>query len=121
MRRMVTVHAALLAVVLLAASAATAQGQMCGVESMMAQAGPPEASAEQPSMPGGRAMGQGMCRTCMMPMMAQTEGSMGMTGMMGDGQMDAKTRGRMLQMRGEMLKAMGEVMMKHGQAMSGEQ
>jgi hypothetical protein len=57
----------------------------------------------------------------MMPTMAQTEGSMGMTGMMGDSQMDAKTRGRMLQMRGEMLKAMGEVMMKHGQAMSGEQ
>jgi hypothetical protein len=117
MRRMVTVHAALLAVVLLGASA-TAQGQMCGVESMMAQAGQPEASAEQPSMPGGRATGQGMCRMCMMPMMAQTEGSMGMTG---DGQMDAKTRGRMLQMRGEILKAMGEVMMKHGQAMSGEQ
>jgi hypothetical protein len=120
MRRMVTVHAALLAVILVAASAATAQAQMCGGESMMAQATPPEASAEQPSMPGGRATGQGMCRMCMMPMMAQTEGSMGM-GMMGDGQMDAKTRGRMLQMRGEMLKAMGEVMMKHGQAMSGEQ
>ena len=62
-----------------------------------------------------------MCRACMMPMMAQTEGSLGMTGMMGDGQMDAKTRRRMLQMRGEMLKAMGEVMLKHGQAMSGEQ
>jgi hypothetical protein len=120
MRRIVTVHAVLLAVVLLAASA-TAQAQMCGGESMMAQAGPPGASTEPPSMPGGRAMGQGMCRTCMMPMMAQTEGSMGMTGMMGDGQMDAKTRGQMLQMRGEMLKAMGEVMMKHGQAMSGEQ
>jgi hypothetical protein len=120
MRPMVIVHTALLAVVLLAASA-TAQAQMCGVESMMAQAGQPEASAEQPSMPGGKAMGQGMCRMCMTPMMAQTEGSMGMTGMMGDGQMDAKTRGRMLQMRGEMLKAMGEVMMKHGQAMSGEQ
>jgi hypothetical protein len=118
MRRMVTAHAALLTVVLLAASAATAQAQMCGVESMMAQAGPPEASAEPPSMPGGKAMGQGMCRMCMMPMMAQAEGPMGM---MGDGQMDAKTRGRMLQMRGEMLKAMGEVMMKHGQAMSGEQ
>jgi hypothetical protein len=94
---------------------------MCGVESIMAQAGPPEAPTEQPSTPGGRAMGQGMCRTCMMPMMAQTEGLIAMTGMMGDGQMDAKTRGRMLQMRGEMLKAMGEVMMKHGQAMSGEQ
>jgi hypothetical protein len=120
MRRMVTVHAALLAVVLFAASA-TAQAQMCRIESMMAQAGPPEASAEQPSMPGGRAMGQGMCRMCMTPMMAQTAGSMGMTGMMGNGQMDAKTRGRTLQMRGEMLKAMGEVMMKHGQAMSGEQ
>ena len=118
MRRMVTVHAALLAVVLLGASAATVQAQMCDVESMMAQAGPPEASTEQPPMPGGRAMGQGMCRMCMMPMMAQMEGSMGM---MGDGQMDAKTRGRMLQLRGEMLKAMGEVMMKHGQAMSGEQ
>src|SRR5918998_5455623 len=116
MRRMVTVHAALLAIILLAASAATAQDQMCGVESMMAQAGPPEASAEPPSMPGGRTTGQGMCRMCMMPMMAQAEGPMGMMGMMGDGQMDAKTRGRMLQMRGEMLKAMGEVMMKHGQA-----
>jgi hypothetical protein len=118
---MVTVHAALLAVLLVAASAAMAQDQMCGVESMMAQAGQSEASAEQPSMPGGRATGQGMCRMCMMPMMAQAEGPMGMTGMMGDGQMDAKTRGRMLQMRGEMFKAMGEVMMKHGQAMSGEQ
>jgi hypothetical protein len=117
---MVTVHAALLAVVLLAAPD-TAQAQMCGVESMTAQAGPPGASAEQPSMPGGRVMGQGMCRMCMTPMMAQTEAAMGMTGMMDDGQMDAKTRGRMLQMRGEMLKAMGEVMMKHGQAMSGEQ
>jgi hypothetical protein len=121
MRRMVTVYATLLAVVLLGASSATAQAQMCGVESMMAQAGPPEASTEQPSMPGGRATEQGMCRMCMRPMMAQTEGPMGMMGMMGDGQMDAKTRGRMLQMRGEMLKAMGEVMMKHGQAMSGEQ
>jgi hypothetical protein len=120
MRRMVIVHATLLAVVLLGASAA-AQAQMCGVESMMAQAGPPEASTGQPPMPGGQATGQGMCRICMMPMMAQTEGPMGMMGMMGDGKMDAKTRGRMLQMRGEMLKAMGEVMMKHGQAMSGEQ
>jgi hypothetical protein len=120
MRRMVIVHATLLAVVLLGASAA-AQAQMCGVESMMAQAGPPEASTGQPPMPGGQATGQGMCRMCMMPMMAQTEGPMGMMGMMGDGKMDAKTRGQMLQMRGEMLKAMGEVMMKHGQAMSGEQ
>jgi hypothetical protein len=121
MRRMVTVHGALLAVVLLGASVTPAQTQMCGVESMMAQAGQPEASTEQPSITGGRAMEQGMCRMCMTPMMAQTEGSMGMTGMMGDGQMDAKTRGRMLQMRGEMLKKMGKVMMKHGQAMSGEQ
>jgi hypothetical protein len=121
MRRIVTIHAALLAVVLLVAFAATAQAQMCGVESMMAQAGSPEASTEQPSMPGGQAAGQGMCRMCMRPMMAQAEGPMGMMGMMGDGQMDVKTRGRMLQMRGEMLKAMGEVMMKHGQAMSGEQ
>jgi hypothetical protein len=57
MRRMITVYAALLAVVLLGTFAATAHAQMCGVESMMAQAGPPEASAEQPSMPGGKAMG----------------------------------------------------------------
>ena len=118
MRRIVTRHAALLAVILLVASAAVAQAQMCGVESMMAQAGSPEASTEQPSMPGSQAAGQGMCRMCMRPIMAQAEGPMGM---MGDGQMDAKTRGRMLQMRGEMLKAMGEVMMKHGQAISGEQ
>jgi hypothetical protein len=121
MRRIVTRHAALLAVILLVAFAAIAQAQMCGVESMMAQAGSPEASTEQPSMPGSQAAGQGMCRMCMRPMMAQAEGPMGMMGMMGDGQMDAKTRGRMLQMRGEMLKAMGEVMMRHGQALSGEQ
>ena len=51
----------------------------------------------------------------------RTLAPLGLMGMMGEGQMDAKTRGRMLQLRGEMLKAMGEVMMKHGQAMSGEQ
>jgi len=37
--------------------------------------------------------------------------------MMGSGQMDPKTMGKMLQFRGELLKAMGEVMMKHGKAM----
>ena len=40
---------------------------------------------------------------------------------MGERQMDARTRGQMLQLQGELLKAMGEVMMKHGQAISGEQ
>ena len=59
MRRMVTVHAALLAVLLVAASAATAQDQMCGVESMMAQAGPPEASTEQSAMTAGCGWGRG--------------------------------------------------------------
>jgi hypothetical protein len=72
-------------------------------------------------------MGQGMCcgEMCMMPEAASMTGGpiepLGLMGMMGDGQMDARTRGRMLQLQGEMLKAMGEIMMKHGQAMSGEQ
>ena len=45
---------------------------------------------------------------------------LGLMRMMGEGHMDPRTRGRMLQLQGELLKAMGEVMMKHGQAMSGE-
>jgi hypothetical protein len=72
-------------------------------------------------------VGQGMCcnEMCMTPEAASMTGGpiepMGLMRMMGDGQMDAKTRGQMLELRGEMLKAMGEVMIKHGRAMSGEQ
>jgi hypothetical protein len=72
-------------------------------------------------------MGQGMCcgDMCMTPEAASmTSGPLaplGMMRMMGEGHMDARTRGRMLQLQGELLKAMGEVMIKHGQAMNGEQ
>jgi hypothetical protein len=38
-------------------------------------------------------------------------------GMMGQGAMDPRTRGQMLQMRGEVLKAMGDILIKHGQAL----
>ena len=84
-------------------------------------------SGGQPRRMGQGMTGQGMCcgEMCMTSQTALMIGGtlepLGLMGMMGDGRMDAKTRGRMLQLRGEMLKAMGEVMMKHGQAMSGEQ
>jgi YVTN family beta-propeller protein len=84
-------------------------------------------SAGQPRRMGQDMMGQGMCcgDMCMTPEAASmTSGPLaplGLMRMMGEGHMDARTRGRMLQLQGELLKAMGEVMMKHGQAMSGEQ
>ena len=71
-------------------------------------------------------MGQGMCcgEMCVVPeATSMTSGPIapwGLMRMMDEGQMDAKTEGRMLQLQGELFKAMGEVMMKHGQAMSGE-
>jgi hypothetical protein len=73
-------------------------------------------------------MGQNMmeqgtcCGMCAMPTTAsmQTE-PQGMMNMAEEGQMDAKTRGQLLQMRGEMLKAMGDVMMRHGRVLQGAQ
>jgi hypothetical protein len=88
--------------------------------------GPMAPSAGQLRRMGQGMTGQGMCcgEMCMTPEAASMSGGtlepLGLMGIMGNGPMDAKTRGRMLQMRGEMLKTMGEVMMRHGQAMSGE-
>ncbi len=45
---------------------------------------------------------------------------MTMMGMMGGDQMDAKTRGQMMQMHGEMMKAMGDILTKHGKTMEGQ-
>jgi hypothetical protein len=107
-------HASLLAVILIGLAAGSAQAQMCGGGAMGSQAGAPPPG--QPSM-----MGQGMCPMCMMPAMASMRGGsmnpLGMMGMQGDGPMDPKARGRMLQLRGDMLKAVGEVLLKHGQAL----
>jgi hypothetical protein len=118
---MTTLAVGLLAIFLLASTAGSADAQMCA---MGGQGGSPGQTSGQQPMMGGGMMGQGMCPMCMMQSMATRMGEskepMGMMGMMdmpGEGQMDAKTRGQMLQMRGEMLKAMGEVMLKHGQAL----
>jgi hypothetical protein len=118
---MTTLAVGLLAGFLLGGTAGVAQAQMCA---MGGQDGSPGQTSGQQPMMGGGMMGQGMCPMCMMPSMASRMGEskepMGMMGMMdmpGEGQMDAKTRGQMLQMRGEMLKAMGEVLLKHGQAL----
>jgi hypothetical protein len=114
-------RAGLLAVILIGLVASWAQAQMCGGGPMGSQAGSPAQPPGQPSMMGQGMMGQGMCPMCMMPAMASMrEGPrdlMGLMGIMGDGPMDPKARGRMLQLRGDMLKAMGEVMVKHGRAL----
>ena len=62
---------------------------------------------------------------CAMPttasMQPEPPGMMGMMNMAEEGQMDAKTRGQLLQMQGEMLKAMGDVMLRHGRVLQGAQ
>jgi hypothetical protein len=114
-------RAGLLAVILIGLVASSAQAQMCGGGPMGSQAGSPAQPPGQPSMMGQGMMAQGMCPMCMMPAMASMRGGsmnpLGMMGMLSDGPMDPKARGRMLQLRGELLKAMGEVMLKHGQAL----
>lgn len=110
MKRMMTVGAFLLVVMLIASEVLAAPHHAGGQMPMGGQAG------QQPMMGGGM-----MCPMMgMMPMMQQMMGGMmdpsGM-GMMGGGQMDPKAMGRMLQLRGEMLKAIGEVLLKYGKAM----
>ena len=64
------------------------------------------------------------CGMCAMPtasMQPEPTGIMGMMNMAEERQMDAKTRGQLLQMRGEMLKAMGDVMIRYGRVLQGAQ
>jgi hypothetical protein len=109
MKRMITIGAGLLVLVLIG-SPLVLGGQM----PMGSQGGTEEQPTQQPSMMGRGMMGM-MC-----PMMESQMDPMGMMAMMGGGQADSKTMGRALALRGELLKAMGEVMIKHGQAMSQE-
>jgi hypothetical protein len=100
MNRMITISVGLLVLIFIG-SPLVMGGQM----PMGGQGGQQEQpSGQQPMM--GRGMMGMMC-----PMMS---------GMMGGGEMDPKTMGRMLEFRGELLKAMGDVMIKHGQAMRKE-
>jgi|SRR5688572_7244785 hypothetical protein len=116
-----TVGAVLIAALFIGMTAGAVQAQMCATGSQAGQ--PSQSSGQSPMMEHGM-MKQGMCPMCAMQTMAAQPSSqmepMGMMGMMNmaeEGQMDAKTRGQLLQMRGEMLKAMGDVMMRHGQAL----
>lgn len=103
MKQIMTVGAALVVWILMASGDLAAQHQMGGQMQMEGQAGQQgQTGFQQPMM--------GM----MCPMMS---GGMGMMGMMGSGQTDPKTMGRMLQLRGDILKAIGEVMLKHGKTM----
>lgn len=124
----ITCIAGLLSVFLIGGTTSVAQAQMCSMGDRGAQGGPSLPSSGQQSMMSRGMMGQGMCSMCMMqPSQAGTGavsdpmGMMGRMPMQDDPQMDAKTRGQMLQMRGEMLKAMGEVMLKHSQMLSQQQ
>jgi hypothetical protein len=83
----------------------------------MAQAGSLEQPSGQPAVMGRGMMGQGVSMMSMIPIMGRPMDPMGTIGMMDNGQMEPKARGRMLQLRGELLKAMGEVLVKHGQAL----
>jgi hypothetical protein len=107
-----TRHALLLMGLLMGLAASTAHAQMCGGGSMESQAGASMQAPGQMPMMGMMGMMSGTASRMGGPM-----DPMGMMGMKGEGQMDPKTRGQMLQMRGEMLKAMGDIMIKHGQAL----
>jgi hypothetical protein len=95
----------------------------------------PQPAPAAPAMPGHGMMGGAptmeMCQQMMHGGGMAAGGMMG-PGMMGggmmggmmsgmDGQMDPKTRGRMLEMRGEIMKAVGDVLIKHGKAMAAGQ
>jgi hypothetical protein len=109
MKRIVTIGAGLLVVVLIG-SPFVLGGQM----PMGSRGGTEEQPTQQPSMMGRGMMGM-MC-----PMMGDQMDPMGMMRMMSGGPTDPKTMGRMMELRGELLKAMGDVLIKHGQAMRAE-
>jgi hypothetical protein len=100
------------------ATVARAQDTEMGWETGSA-AGQGARSPGQSQMMGQGMMGQGRCcGGCMLPAPApMMEGPLDPLGMMGGVQMDAKTRGQLLQMQGEMLKTMGDIMLKYGQAL----
>ena len=109
MKRMITIGAGLLVLVLIG-SPIVMGGQM----PMGSQGGAQEQPTQQPSMMGRGMMGM-MC-----PMMGgqmDPSGMMSLMGMMGGAEMDPKVMARMLEFRGDLLKAMGEVMLKHARAM----
>jgi hypothetical protein len=113
MKRIVTIGAGLLVLVLIGSPFALG-GQM----PMRSQGGAEEPRTDQPSMMGRGMMGM-MC-----PMMAgqmDPSGMMSMMSMMGGGERDPKAMARILALRGDLLKAMGEVMLKHAKAMEAGQ
>jgi hypothetical protein len=108
MKRIVTIGAGLLALVLIG-SPFVLGGQM----PMGSQGSAEEQRTDQPAMMGRGMMGM-MC-----PMMGgqmDPSGMMGMMSMMG-GEKDPKAMARVLELCGDLLKAMGEVMLKHAKAM----
>lgn len=129
MKRMTTVSAFVVVLVLMAFIPGAAQAQMGGQMQMGSQTVQQDQPTGQQPIMGGAMMGQGMMCPMMsggmgmMSMMPHMMGGqmgrsgMGMMRMMGGGQMDPKAMGRMLQLRGDILKAIGEVMVKHGKAM----
>lgn len=134
MKQIITLTAVLIVLMLVGVSDLAAQQQMGSQRPMMGQSAQQDQPMGQPPMMGGGMMGQPMMGMPMMGMMCpMMSGGMGMMSgmmggqmrgpgmsmmrMMGSGQLDPKTMGKMLQFRGEMLKAVGEVMMKHGKAM----
>lgn len=122
MKQIMTVGAALVVWILMASGDLAAQHQMGGQMQMEGQAGQQEQPPAQQPMMGMMCpmMSGGMGMMSMMPhMMGGQMGrsGMGMMGMMGGGQTDPKTMGRMLQLRGDILKAIGEVLLKYGKAL----
>lgn len=130
MKRIITMWAPLIVVMLVASPVLAAQHGAGGQMPMGAQPGQQAQPPGQQPMMGGGMMGPGMMGAMCpmmsggmmgtMPMMQQMMGGhmdpSGM-GMMGGGATDPKAMGRMLQLRGEMLKAIGEILLKHGKAM----
>lgn len=107
MKKMTTVSAFVVVLVLMAFIPGAAQAQMGGQMQMGSQTVQQDQSTgQQPMMP--HMMGGQMGRS-----------GMGKIRMMGGGQVDSKTMAKMFQFRGEMLKAMGEIMLEHGKAMEG--
>jgi hypothetical protein len=70
---------------------------------------------EQGMMGQGSYCGMGLYSTSTMT--SSMPGHIEFAGIVGSRQMDAKTRGLLLQLQGEMLKAMGDVMLKYGQTL----
>lgn len=134
MKRMASVCALVVAIVLIGSPAQAAEPKTGPSDLMGCPAAQQEQAGGPPPMMGCSQRCQERCQEMMRmpmagpacpPIMHQMMGpmmsplGMGMKGMMG-GAHDPKIMGRMLQMRGDILKAVGEVLLRYGKEMAGE-